>query len=121
MTNGIKWENKISEALKRAASENKLVLLDFFRPDCEACRSMEDAVFPNTELQMYIDKHFVPVKFISGADADQFYRYDVKAEPAFLVLDQEGNEVFRKIGYFEADLLIEKLEKARKKAAHRKQ
>jgi hypothetical protein len=33
MTNGIKWGNKISEALQRAASERKLVLLDFIRPD----------------------------------------------------------------------------------------
>ncbi len=120
MTTGIIWGNKISEALKRAASENKLVLLNFSRPDCEACRRMAEGVFPNIELQEFINNHFVPVKFVSGVDADQFYRYDVKAEPAFLVLDQEGNEVFRKIGYFEADLLIEKLEKARKKAAHRK-
>ena len=33
MTNGIIWGNKISEALQRAESENKLVLLDFIRPD----------------------------------------------------------------------------------------
>jgi hypothetical protein len=33
MTNGINWGNKISEALQRAVNENKLVLLDFFRPD----------------------------------------------------------------------------------------
>ena len=33
MTNEIKWENKISVALERAESENKLVFLDFSRPD----------------------------------------------------------------------------------------
>jgi hypothetical protein len=33
MTNGIKWGNKISEALQRAAREGKLALLDFIRPD----------------------------------------------------------------------------------------
>jgi hypothetical protein len=33
MKNGIKWGNKISEALQRAASEGKLALLDFIRPD----------------------------------------------------------------------------------------
>jgi len=36
-----------------------------------------------------------------------------------IVLDHEGNEIFRKIGHFEPDLFIEKLEMARKKAAHR--
>jgi thioredoxin-related protein len=81
---------------------------------------METGVFPNIELQEYINQHFVPVKFVSGVDADQFYRYGVTAVPAFLVLDQQGNEVFREIGYVEAGLFIEKLEEARKKAAHKK-
>ncbi len=80
---------------------------------------METGTFPNVELQEYIENHFVPVKYISGPDADQFSRFAVSAEPAFIVLDSEGNEVYRKIGFFEADLLISQLEKARKKAAHR--
>lgn len=77
---------------------------------------MEAGVFPNIALQELIDQHFVPVKFVSGVDADQFYRYDIAALPAFLVLDREGNEIFRNIGYVEADLLIEKLDKVRKAA-----
>jgi hypothetical protein len=35
------------------------------------------------------------------------------------VLDFEGNEIFRKTGYFEPDVFMEKLEMARKKAVHR--
>ena len=80
---------------------------------------METGTFPNEELQDYIAKHFVPVKYVSGPDAEQFYRFNVHIEPTFLVLDAEGNEVYKKIGFFEADLLINQLEKARKKAAHR--
>jgi len=76
---------------------------------------METGVFPNIPFQEFIDQYFVPVKFESGTDADQFSRYDIRGVPAFLVLDQEGNEVFREIGYCEADLLIEKLKEARKK------
>ena len=81
---------------------------------------METGVFPHIEVQEFINQHFVPVKFVSGVDAEQFYRYGVTAVPAFLVLDQQGNEVFREIGYVEADLFIEKLEEARKKAAPEK-
>jgi hypothetical protein len=80
---------------------------------------MEAGTFPDRALQQYIEKNYVPVKFISGADSEQFYRYGILIEPAFIVLDTEGNEVYRKIGYFEADLLIEQLEKAKKKAARR--
>ena len=78
-------------------------------------------MFPNIEFQEYINQHFVPVKFISGADADQFYRYDVNIVPACIVLDHEGNEIIRETGFLTADQFMEKLEEARKKAAHRKQ
>ena len=80
---------------------------------------MEAGTFPNKEFQDYIEKYYVPVKYISGPDAEQFYRFNVSIEPTFLVLDKEGNEVYKKIGFFEADLLIKQLEKARKKAARR--
>lgn len=80
---------------------------------------METGTFPNVPLIEYIENNFVPLKFISGPDAEQFYRFGVTVEPAFIVLDAEGNEVYRKIGFFEADSLIQQLEKARKKAAHR--
>jgi thioredoxin-related protein len=46
-------------------------------------------------------------------------RFCVTAKPAVIVLDSEGNEIFRKIGYLEPHVFIEKLEMARKKAAHR--
>ena len=80
---------------------------------------MGAGTFPDRALQQYIEKNYVPVKYVSGLDSEQFYRYGILAEPAFIVLDPEGNEIYRKIGYFEADLLIEQLEKAKKKAARR--
>lgn len=80
---------------------------------------MGTGTFPDSDLQTYISKYFVPLKYTSGPDAEQFYRFGVAVEPAFIVLDAEGNEIYRKIGYFEADLLAEQLERARKKAAHR--
>ncbi len=80
---------------------------------------METGTFPDEKLMQYINDFFLPVRYVSGPDADQFARFAVTAEPAFLVLDAEGNELYRKIGFFEADLLIEQLEKARAKAAHR--
>lgn len=80
---------------------------------------METGTFPNGKLQEYIAGHFVPVKFISGADAEQFSRFAVTAVPAIIVLDSEGNEMYRKVGFVEADELIDLLEQAMKINAHR--
>jgi len=70
-------------------------------------------------VQEYVHEHFIAIKYESGADSDQFMRFDVTAKPAMIVLDAEGDEIFRKIGYFEPEVLVSKLEMAVKKAAHR--
>jgi len=119
MVENIVWENSLRHALELAKEENKLVLAAFFSPACEACIKMKKCTLITESVQEYIKKHFVPLKYESGKDADQFMRFGVAAKPATLVFNSEGDEIFRKIGYFEPGLFIEKLEKARKKAAYR--
>jgi len=119
MPHDIEWETSFRCALELAKNNNKLVLVAFFGAGCEACIKMRGCTLLTESVQEYIKKYFVPVKYESGADAEQFMRFGVAAKPAMLVFDCEGDEIFRKIGYFEPDLFIEKLEMARKKAAHR--
>jgi thioredoxin-related protein len=119
MVDDIVWENSLKNALDRSRNENKLVVATFFSSTCEACIKMKKCTLITERVQEYIKINFIPIKYESGIDSDQFMRFNVTAKPAIIVLDHEGNEIFRKIGYFEPDLFIEKLEKARKKAAHR--
>jgi len=119
MPEDIVWETSLRSALELAKKDNKLMLAFFFGSGCEACIKMKKCTLLTECVQEYIKKHFIPIKYESGADSDQFMRFGVTAKPAILVLDSGGNEIFRKIGYFEPDLFIKKLEMARKKAAHR--
>jgi thiol:disulfide interchange protein len=77
---------------------------------------METGTFPEQQVIDYIQRFFVPVKFSSGTDADQFARFAVAAVPSFIVLTSEGDEVNREIGFLEAGPFIEVLEKARQRA-----
>ncbi|MBI4844742.1 MAG: hypothetical protein HY809_10595 [Nitrospirae bacterium] len=79
---------------------------------------METGTFPDIGLQDYLKKNFVNLKFQSGIDAEQFLRFNVKGTPTFIVIDSEGDEIYRKIGFFEPGPLIEQLEKAREKFTH---
>jgi thioredoxin-related protein len=119
MTNEIVWEKSLKNALDLSKKENKLVFAAFFGSTCEACIKMNTCTLITQRVQDYIKLHFISIKYESGTDSDQFMRFCVTAKPAVIVLDSEGNEIFRKIGYFEPDLFIEKLEMARRKAAHR--
>ncbi len=115
----IALENSLKNALDRSRKESKLVLVTFFSPTCEACIKMKTCTLITQRVLDYIEIYFIPIEYESGIDSDQFMRFGVTAKPAIIVLDHEGNEIFRKIGYFEPDSFIEKLEKARKKADHR--
>ncbi len=117
MAEDIVWGNSLRSALELARAGNKLVLVTFFSPTCEPCIKMKKCTLLTERVQEYIKTYFIPLKYESGIDSDQFMRFGVTAKPAMIVFDSEGNEIFRKIGYFEQDLFIEKLEKARKKAA----
>ena len=120
MAEEIVWGKSLRSASEQAGKENKLVLLAFFSPDCEPCIKMDKCTLITESVREYITRYFVPVKYESGIDSEQFMRFGITAKPAVIVLDSAGNEILRKIGYFEPDVFIDKLEKARKKAAHRR-
>jgi len=119
MTEHIVWETSFRKALELAKKTNKLVLASFFDPCCEACNKMKQCTFITECVQEYIRKHFISIKYESGEDSDQFMRFEVTGKPAVIVFDAEGTEIFRKIGFFEPEAFIQKLEMAIKKAAHR--
>jgi thioredoxin-related protein len=119
MSKEIFWETSFRNALALAKKTGKLVLASFFDPCCESCQRLKASTLTAECVRECVHEHFIAVKYESGADSEQFMRFDVHAKPAIIVFDAEGNEIFRKIGYFEPHVFVTKLEMAIKKAAHR--
>lgn len=67
---------------------------------------METGTFPNEDVQKYIKQYFVPLKYESGRDAEQFARFGVFATPSFFILDANGDEVYRMVGYYSPEDFI---------------
>lgn len=74
---------------------------------------METGTFPDKALADYINDKFIPIKYESGMDAEQFKRFNVMGIPAFVVLDAEGNELSRFIGFQAPEQLMDELDKIR--------
>ena len=115
----IEWKTSFRDALALAKGTGKLVFMSFLDPCCGACNRLKSSTFAAECVQEYVQEHFIAIKYESGADSDQFMRFGVEARPAIVVLDADGNEIFRKIGYFEPEEFVGKLEMAVKKSAHR--
>lgn len=70
---------------------------------------METGTFPNQDVQKYLREYFIPLKYESGRDADQFSRFGVFAMPSFFILDANGDQVYRMVGYYSPDDFITQL------------
>ena len=76
---------------------------------------METGTFLQEKVVEYVGKHYVPLKYESGRDSEQFMRFNVRGTPTFLVLDSEGNEILRIPGYHDPDAFLELLKAQEKK------
>ena len=70
---------------------------------------METVTFLREDVQDYVNDNFVAIKYNSGEDSEQFRRFDISMTPTCVVLDDEGNELGRVIGYQAADEFIEQV------------
>lgn len=71
---------------------------------------METGTFLQKNVSSYINEHFVPLKFVTGAGDEQFRNFNIRATPTYVVLDQDGNELSRVVGFYNADEFIEQMD-----------
>jgi len=73
--NPVKWYPWGEEALEKARSENKLIILSIGYAACHWCHVMEHESFENEEVARYMNAHFVAIKVDreERPDIDQVY------------------------------------------------
>lgn len=96
------------EALAKAKSENKLLFLDAYTSWCTPCRKMADDIFPLPEVGQAFTTRFVSIKIDmeKGEGKKIAAKYAISAYPTMLVIDSEGKELKRIVGYRNGDELI---------------
>ena len=107
------WLTDVPKALDRAKAEKKVVLLDFTGSDwCGWCKRFDKEVFSTTEFKAYSTKNLVLVEVdfpnqkklgpeLKKANDGLKNKYKVDGFPTFVVLNGEGREIGRQVGYLE--------------------
>lgn len=108
------WTTDYPAALKKAAKENKLVLLDFTGSDwCPWCMKLDQELFSQKAFQDYAEKNLVLVlvdfprgkKSAEQSDAlkkqnqDLQTKFKIEGYPTLLLLDAQGNQVKQPANY----------------------
>lgn len=121
---GITAFHDYEEGLAYAKKVNKPVLLDFTGHACANCRKMEENVWSDTEILKILKNEIVLIslygddqrelpkeeQYVSKSGTEvttigkkwreyQIERYNINAQPYYVVLDAEGKDISKPVGY----------------------
>lgn len=105
------WSTDLPKAVAQAKAENKMVLMDFTGSDwCGWCMKFKKEALDTTEFQDYAAKNLVLVEVdfpnkkpqsddLKKANKALGQQYKVDGYPTFVVLNKDGKEIGRQVGY----------------------
>ncbi|MEG2555231.1 MAG: DUF255 domain-containing protein [Odoribacter sp.] len=102
-----------ADALKKAKEENKLVFMDCFTSWCGPCKMMSKEVFSQQVVGDFFNAHFINLKvdMEKGEGMELSKKYKIKAYPTMLVLDVEGNVVYKILGGQSVKVFMDKIQR----------
>jgi len=90
---------KFDDALKKAAQENKIVLIDVCTTWCPPCRELERVTWPDADVQKLLNEKTVPLMINADNNEQLADKYNVVTYPCVLLLKPDGTEIDRLIGF----------------------
>jgi thioredoxin-related protein len=105
------WLTDLPKAMAQAKAEKKMVLLDFTGSDwCPPCKNLHKTVLTSEEFTKFAKENLVLVEVdfpkskpqtpeLKAANQELSKKYAIRGYPTIIVLDAEGKELFKKVGY----------------------
>ena len=104
-------EQDLEGALARAKAEKKLVLVDVYADWCAQCKELDEKTWPVDRVQGWMRNQAIPVRIDTDRlRKDLAPRLGIQGYPTILLLDAEGREVRRAVGFLGPDAMMAFLE-----------
>ena len=84
-----------SEAVNKAANENKLIFIDFYTQWCGPCFNMAKDVFTKSDVGHFYNQNFINVKIDAenGEGIELAKKYKVRSYPTYAYIDPKTEEM----------------------------
>jgi thiol-disulfide isomerase/thioredoxin len=116
MAGEVEWtKDTYDDVVQRAGKEDRTILIDFYTTWCSPCKKLDDETWTNPAVLEFIED-MIPLKLDSekGEGIEISKRYRVAAWPTIMLVDSEGHEVDRIVGFVDADSLIQTFDDSRR-------
>jgi thiol:disulfide interchange protein DsbD len=93
-------EQDLEGALAKAKAEHKVVLVDIYADWCAQCKELDEKTWPDPALKAWIAQHAIPIRIDTDAKRkDLAAKLQIRSYPTVLLLDAEGRELRRILGF----------------------
>jgi thiol:disulfide interchange protein DsbD len=93
-------EQDLEGALAKAKAEQKLVLVDIYAEWCAQCKELDEKTWPDAALKQWISQSAVPIRIDTDARRkDLAEKLQIRSYPTVILLDAEGRELRRILGF----------------------
>ncbi|WP_243287251.1 protein-disulfide reductase DsbD family protein [Geothrix terrae] len=93
-------EQDLEGALAKAKAEHKVVLVDIYADWCAQCKELDEKTWPDAALKQWIAANAVPIRIDTDAKRkDLAAKLQIRSYPTVLLLDADGRELRRILGF----------------------
>ncbi len=93
-------EQDLEGALKKAKAEHKLVLVDIYAEWCAQCKELDEKTWPDAGVKAWIAKNAIAIRIDTDKQRpDLAKKLEIRSYPSVILLDGEGREVGRSLGF----------------------
>lgn len=90
----------LEAALAKAKAERKVVVVDIYAEWCAQCHELDEKTWPDPAVQAWLAEHAIAVRIDTDkARPDLAVRLKIGSYPTVLVLDENGQELKRSLGF----------------------
>ncbi len=93
-------EQDLEGALAKAKAERKVVLVDVYAEWCAQCKELDEKTWPEAGVQQWLAQNAVAIRIDTDAKRkDLAEKLQIRSYPTVLLLDADGKELRRILGF----------------------